>query len=536
MKKLVYLAATALFAGAVMTTSCHKDDNDSTPSQQQREEEQQKREEEEEKAKEQINANKTIEYTCELTASETSYEGTKFDVDVKAIADELGVTVDEFILGIEGKEGGATDITTYYIQGSTGDELIGANTQVGATEKGWGHWLNKDSDVTTWGEGQAADYSITYAGQAVIWTSLHRADENSTDFVCEVGQYPAKLAEADLVGKSFVIKEGVKFDDIKVVLKITVNIKGLEALTAEVVDSKELTLTTSVYDSHEDYIELDSTEILSKLGATSFADCKFVALKADGSYAQEPDDPAMGLYWENLNGEASGYGDGNFYIGYNRTPDDENCGKIVIGQYGRKLQVPEAEGSETKVDYSGDFTARWGVFYNNKVVMVNVKVTIASYEDPEAGTFTGTPASSEKTYDAVERAQELGYDATAVDVKEQLQTTFQMTCYEIYQAFQDGSLKLYVGNIADTDPEYTATKPGYWLDKDGKGIAYGAESVVYAELTAADFASQKLVFNIGHHPENTTDGLEVTLNLIVTNGTVNAVIKVPVKVAAKLAE
>jgi hypothetical protein len=535
MKKLFYLAGAMLLAGAVMTTSCSKDDDSgSTLTKEQREEEKQKQEEEQQKQKEEIKANKVIEYTCDITASETSYDGTKFDVDVKAIADELGVTVDEFILGIEGKEGGATDITTYYIQGSTGDELIGANTQVGASDKGWGHWLNKDSDVTTWGEGQAADYSITYAGQAVIWTSLHRADENSTDFVCEVGQYPAKLAEADLIGKTFTIKEGVKFDDIKVVLKITVNIKGLEALTAEVVDSKELTLTTSVYDSHEDYIELDSTEILSKIGATSFADCKFVALKADGSYAQEADDPSLGLYWENVNGEASGYGDGNFYIGYNRTPDDENCGKLVIGQYGRKLQVPEAEGSETKVDFTGDFTAKWGVYCNGKVVMVNVKVTIASYEDPEAGTFTGTPANSTKDY-TIEKEYTNDYAAVKVDVKEQLETSFQKSCYELYQAFQAGTLKFYASEVTEADPEYTANKPGYWLSAEGKGVAY-AEGVVYAELTLADYANQNIVFNIGNHPDNCKAGATVPLKIFATDGTTTAVMNITITVGAAPAE
>ncbi len=535
MKKLFFWAAAALFAGAVLTTSCNKDDDDNnggtTSDIDERKRIQDSIQRVQDSLAQIVKANKIIDVDVEFTASETSYDGTKFTVDVATIAKELGITEDEFLKGIEGKDGGA-EVVTYTIQ-SDGNELIGTNTQKGASEKGWGHWFTAKGDVTTWSEGQAADYSITYAGQAVIFTDFHRVSDDSNEFECVVGQFPAKLAEAGLVGQTYTIKEGVKYDDVKVVLQIKVSIKGLEELKAEVVDSKELTLTTAVYDSHEDYIELDSTEILSKLGATSFADCKFVAIKADGSYAQEPDDPALGLYWENLDGEASGYTDGNFYIGYAHAADNENRGKLIIGQYGHKLQVPEAEGSETKVDFTGDFTARWGVFYNNKVVMVNVKVTIASYEDPDAGTFTGTPASSEKAYDAIERAYELGYDATVVDVKEQLQTTFQMTCYEIYQAFQAGTLKLYAANIADTDPEYTGEKPGYWLDKDGKGIAY-ANGLVYANLVVNDFANQKLIINVGHHPENTKAGVEVNIKLIVTNGTVNAVITVPVKVAAQL--
>ncbi|MBQ3657892.1 MAG: DUF4859 domain-containing protein [Bacteroidales bacterium] len=529
MKKFFYYAGALLFAGALTTTSCNKDDDNSSSDDdiKRRQQIQDSLQRVKDSLAQVVTADKILEYTCEITASETAYEGNSFSVDAEAIAKALGISVDEFILGIEGEAGGA-EVSTYYIQGSTGTELIGTNTQVGPQDKGWGHWLNKDRDVTTWGESQAGDYSMTYAGQAVIFTSLHRKEKDSKEFICEIGQYPAKLTEAGLVGSSYVIKEGVKFDDTKVVLQITVNIKGLEALTAEVIETKDLSLTTAVYDSHEDFIELDSAAILAKLGASSLKDCKFVAIKADGSYAQEADDPALGLYWENTKGEACGYADGNFYIGYNHAADNENRGKIVIGQYGHKLVDAD------KNDFSGDFTAKWGVFYNNKVVMVNVKVTIASYEDPEKGNFTGTPANSSKDY-SIEKEYTNDYAAVKVDVKEQLENTFQKTCYELYQAFQAGSLKFYAAEVTEADPEYTANKPGYWLSAEGKGVAY-AEGVIYAELTLADYANQNIVFNIGNHPDNCKLGATIPLKIFATDGTTTAVMNINVTVGAAPAE
>lgn len=533
MKKIFYYASALLFAGALTTTSCNKDDNDNTPSKEEREQKQQEQEEKEKEEAQKVDADLILDYTVDLTASAASYEGTKIEIEMDKIATALGFTKEEVIKGIEGKEGGA-EVTTYYIE-SNGIARLGANTQVGASDHGWGHWLNATSDVTTWGEGQAGDYGITYAGQAVIWTSLHLdgEDDYTLPFVCEIGQYPAKLEEAGLIGKTYTIKEGIQFEDAKAVVRITVNIKGLEEIKADIIGSKDVEITTSVYDAHEDYLELDSTEILSAIGASNLDECTFVAVKADGSYAQEPDDKTSGLYWMNIAGNASGYADGNYYIGYYHAADNENRGKLFVGQYGKKLQVPESEGSETKVDFNGTIDAKWGVFYNNKIYMINVKINVAGYQDTETKP-AGDPASSSKDY-TMEKDYTKDYAAVAVDVKEQLQSTFKMTCYELYQAFAAGTLKMYAGETSADAPTYTANAPGYWLSAEGKGCAY-AEGKIYAELKTGEYANQTLVLNIGNHPDNCTEGLDLPLKLFVTDGTTTATINIAVKVSAKPAD
>ena len=156
-------------------------------------------------------------------------------------------------------------------------------------------------------------------------------------------------------------------------------------------------------------------------------------------------------------------------------------------------------------------TVKYGFLANNKIVILKIKVNIVGYEDPEE-----KPAGDPKTVEfdvPLTKAYDNTYSKVEYDVQDILKDAFKMTTYEIFKAKNDGSLKVYLNEVTEEDPSYTADAPGYWMSAEGVAGPY-ADGVIWLTLGASETS---LYLYGGNHPVNcSTDGQTVATKFIIT--------------------
>jgi len=417
-----------------------------------------------------INADLILDYSVEITTSSTLYDGTTLEIDLDKIATLFGITKEELLAGIAG-ETGAPEIKGFAIEGTN-------NTDVGTatnTNAPWGHWWDKDSLVTTWGE-----TAMTF-------------DEFDTETgIFNVGQYPGHLVD----GQKLRAIECLKYNEKRVAVIINVTAKAPGQITATVVRTQDLTLDVVAKTTYDmDSIQFNLTQALSDLGVSSVSDVKWIAVNEDGSYNQEAQSDPKNGFWFDMNGFVGVWGDdASVYTTYG----DLSADKVGIGQYPGHL----AGGQSVTIQY--------GLMANNKIVMLKIKVNVNAYVDPE------TPPAGDPT--AVTQTIELtkpysnDYASVKVDIKDLLRDAFKKTTYQIHQAILSGELKLYQGAVSDTDPSYTADAPGYWLKSDGTAGEW-ADGLVWCSIGHSE---TELYLYGGNHPDNAVAGNTVNTVLIAT--------------------
>ena len=426
----------------------------------------------------QINADLILEYTVELTASTVNASPVPLYIETDKIAELFGLTEEEVLAGIAG-EAGAPEIKGFAIEGSThADNLTSSNTN-----GPWGHWWSAAGDVTNW------DYDTSKTG---IVYSEWSADEGFFN----VGQYAGLLT----AGQTIEVIEGLKYGELRVAVVITINVAGLEEITATVVSTQQLTLDVnpaSTYDMVN--VKFDPNQVMSDLGISSMDDIeKFVAVKADGSYAQESDAGTNG-YWYDADGTANGYSENSrVYTSYGG--DEWPVDEIGIGQYPGNCAVGDS------------YTVKYGFLANNKIAMMEITVNIVAYQDPETAP-EGEP--EELTIDVnLQKNYTNDFANVQVDVRETLRQAFKMTTYQIHSARVANELKIYCQTETAEEPEYTADVPGYWLAADGASAAY-ADGLCWVSLGTSE---TELYLYGGNHPENVspTAGTTLTTTYIIT--------------------
>ncbi len=413
-----------------------------------------------------ISANLILNYTAEITISQTAYDGVSVTIDMDKIATKFGITKAELLAGIGG-ETGALDIKGFAIEGSTRED----NGTSSNTNSTWGHWWNATGDVTTWGT------------DAMLYAEF---DTETESFY--VGQYPAHLTD----GQTIQIIEALKYNDIRVAIVINVTAKTPGAITAPIVRTQNLTLSTSPKtDYTADSLVFDVAQAMNDLGVTAMSDVKFIGVNSDGSYTQET--VTNNGFWYGMDGYVGSWGDNaSVFTDYGDFLSD----KISIGQYPGHL----TEGQT--------LTIKYGMLANNKIVMLNITINVVAYSDPETAP-TGDPVSSTESI-ALSKAYSSDYASVSYDVKNILRNAFKKTTYQIHSAITLGELKLYQGEVTSTDPTYTADTPGFWLKSDGTG-GEEAESIVWLSLGHSETT---LYLYGGNHPTNAASNTTVTTKLI----------------------
>ena len=414
----------------------------------------------------------TLDYTVELKIGE-SYEGKQLSIDLASLAKFFGYeTSEELVAAIE-----SSDVTGFALT-SAGEEdaTNGATTTNGA----WGHWFAATGDATTWG---------TEAGdplQAVVYAEF-TTDETSGESYFGVGQYPDRITEETTLK----VTEGLKVEDAYAYVNITFHV-AKEEINASEVASFDLTCDLACSDAYDAQgYEFDLASILDKLGATEYT---LVTPKEDGEMTSNLSQGAG--FWYGTTGYWGQWGDtlpqAALYA-YN----EDNV--LYVGQYPGHVAV----GDVIKFKYC--------FMSGNNYVTLNVTVNIIedTYEDPETAP-AGDPESA--TYDlTLSKPYSNDYASISVDIADQLKNAFKMTTYQIYSAIKSGDLKMYLNEVTEADPSYTANAPGYWISETGAAIEY-ASGHVYVEM---GYDKDMLVLNYGVHPDNATAGESFTGSIII---------------------
>ena len=421
-----------------------------------------------------INADLVLEYTADITISATLYDGVSVPIEIHKIAEKFGISEEDLLLGIA-EESGAPEIKGFAIEGSTGAD---AGTKSNTNAK-WGHWWNAKGDITAWGD------------DAMVF-----AEFNTETGAFAVGQYPGHLTD----GQTIKFIECLKYNEVRVAVVITVNAHAAGQITAKIVNTQELSFNvTPRADYTADPFDFDVALTLSDLGISSLDDAKTIAVNEDGSYAQENNAGTKG-YWYDMNGFAGQWGD-NASV-YTSLDEDEDGNPVIgIGQMPSVLEEGDV------------ITIKYGFLANNKIEMLKITVNVVGYQDPETAP-EGEPEDVEKDIEMT-KAWDDTYSSVEVDVKDILRNAFKMTTYQIHRAIASGDLKVYLNEVSEEDPSYTADAPGYWILADGTVGAW-AESIVWCSLGNNE---TKLYLYGGNHPGNAVAGDVVkTKFIVVCNG------------------
>jgi hypothetical protein len=425
-----------------------------------------------EAAKNTINADLVLKYSVEITISQSAYDGTTLTIETDKIAELFGISEAELLAGIAG-ESGAPEVIGFAIAGSTHAD-VGSSSNTNAP---WGHWWDANGDVVSWGE------------TAMVFAEFYTEDGFFT-----IGQYPAHLVD----GQTVTFIEALKCNGKRAAVEITVTAKAREEVKATVVNTQKLTVNvTPKTDYSLAHVKFDLAKTYADLGISSMDAVSFVGVNSDGTYAQEYTTP-LG-FWYDMEGFVGPWGDNaSVYTAYGA---DEGLAEdeVGIGQ----MPGTTAEGFSVTVKY--------GILYNNKIEMLEITVNIVSYEDPETPP-SGTPITVEENI-VITKPWDNTYTVATVDVKEILRNAFKMTTYQIHKAKTDGDLKVYIGEVTEADPSYTADVPGYWLTADGTIGYWNDDGVIWLSLGSDE---TELYLYGGNFPEYDSAGGVIKTKFIIT--------------------
>ena len=416
--------------------------------------------------RERINADLILNYDVEFYISANSYDGAEVQIDLQQIADLFGIDKDKMCTDLDE---GTGDVTPFAIEGSTHADNMGSGT----AGTFWGHWWDADGNVCSWGDG-AAVFSEFYGDEGIM----------------NIGQYPGHLVG----GQTVKIIEALKCGDKRVALVFNITAQERGEVKATVVGNSTVEIAMSPQtDYSSNPVAIPADDICSKLGISSMADAQFLCLNADGSYCQETDD-GWG-FWMDKNGYKGSWGDdASVMVGW-----DTGASEFGV------LQMPDglAEGESV--------TAHCAFLNGSKVYLVDVKVNIEAYKDPETAP-TGDPQSITKDI-TLSVPYNTDYASDSYNLQEELRQAFKMTTYQIFSALKSGDLKVYVKEVTEADPVYTAGDGEYWLDADGNSTEW-ATGIAYMGLWSSE---TELVLEAGHHPDNVlpTTGASVKTTLII---------------------
>jgi len=258
-----------------------------------------------------------------------------------SIVGNLGMTLAEFGAGVE-EDGNieffVVDKDGKWIEGGT------AGTPCGA-------WFDSDLKVTNWD-------SAGYPANA-CFLEVYGGEQPTI----VVGRAPGVPDDAE-----YTIKFGftLKNDHSKyMIMELTVLFPKME-LTGEIIDTIDIEANIA---PNEEFIatpvQFDANAVAAVLGASSISLAKVVSYDANGDFIPYT---ANNGYWFDVNGNVT-------------TWDSESLGWF-IEYYGNDAEAEESDKNTWKIGphpsaVSASGTSKIGFWYNAKVVMFNIKVTIS---------------------------------------------------------------------------------------------------------------------------------------------------------------
>ena len=398
-----------------------------------------------------INADLVLTYDCEFYISESSYDGTTVTVDIDQIAQLFGLTHEQVIAGIAEEEG-APEILGLAIEGTThADNMTKTNTN-----SSWGHWWSAEGNVTTWG------------ADAYVYAEYDPEAE-----VFNVGQYPGHC----VAGTTYQFIEGLRYQDYRVAVVIRAKATERGEVVASVVGTQELTLTTKTTYGYEaePVPGFDAAKLISDLGISSINDAAWLAVKTDGSYAQEYNADFDG-FWYDMDGFAGQWGDNaSVYCGHvNDT--------IVVGQFPARLEA------------GTNLTIQYGAIANDKIELLTIHIVIEAGDDINAAEVVDTQNLSlmQKTTYGYESVEVPGQDLAKAMTDLGVTSLDEIT---------------WIGTLPDGTytQAYTADPNAFWYDMDGFVGSWGDSASVFCGLYDG-------VIKLGQYPDHLHAGDQVTVH------------------------
>ena len=395
-----------------------------------------------------INADLVLTYDCEFYISESSYDGTTVNVEIDKIAELFGLTHEQVIAGIAEEEG-APEILGLAIEGTThADNMTKTNTN-----SSWGHWWSAEGNVTQWG------------ADAYVFAEYDPEAE-----VFNVGQYPGHC----VAGTTYQFIEGLRYQDYRVAVVIRAKATERGEVVASVVGTQELTLTTkTTYGYEAEAVPgFDADKLLSDLGIASIDEASWLAVKTDGSYAQEYNADFDG-FWYDMQGFAGQWGDdASVYCGHSNDT-------IVVGQFPARLEA------------GTNLTIQYGAIANDKIELLTIHVIIEAGDDINAATVVDTQNLSlvQKTTYGYESVEVPGQDLAKAMTDLGVASLDEIT---------------WIGTLPDGTytQAYTADPNAFWYDMEGYVGSWGDSASVFCGLYDG-------VIKLGQYPDHLHAGDQV---------------------------
>lgn len=207
-------------------------------------------------------------------------------------------------------------------------------------------------------------------------------------------------------------------------------------------------------------------------------------------------------HWFDLNGDAGTYADYSSLGTIRFYCEWQEGGYFLIGQFPSKCV-----GGDT-------FTAIEGLSYQGKRVAVKITYNIKTIADEETAP-SGDPTTITKDI-VMENDWNDSYTMVQYDIKEDLRQAFKMTTKTICDAIEAGEVKLYINDVTEEDPTYTADSPGYWLTKDGESTTWGSDSWIYISLGRSAADAQLYLYG-SNHPNYGREGGDIHVKYVITH-------------------
>lgn len=263
----------------------------------------------------------------------------KFSAFAAAIEGNLGMTMEQFASGVDDE--GTLD---FFMVGKDGQWIEGgtAGTRCGA-------WLDANMSVAPWNaDGYPANAAFVevYGGE---------------DPTLVIGRAPGVPDDAE-----YTINFGLTVrDDHSKYCLFTVKVKFTAVdLVGELVGTIDLDVIAPPYDNYTvTYVPFDEAAVRDLLGCSSMSLVKVVGYDANGEFVPYTADNG---YWFNLDGSIGSWGEGaGWYLEYHGDSDEATDVERTSWNFGNFPGVTRAQGQ-----------SQIGFWYNAKVVMFNVNVTI----------------------------------------------------------------------------------------------------------------------------------------------------------------
>lgn len=428
-----------------------------------------------------INADTILTIEVNLIASASSYDGELLTIDHHAIAKTFGLTDEQVLQSIQNLwqdddyKPGYPEFTAFAIEGTTHEDNLGAQTQAGGFY-GWGHWWNSKGDVCEW----------NYANNdEAVYTSIY-ADLEKGVLYCDLGQYPGMLYDGEVVK----VIEALKYSDAndityRAAIVIIVYVGEMPEIEGKVVATLDIEGSIEYNGGYETSdIPVDIDNIVSLLGAPSWADLQWVALNPDGSYFQEQDagdGRGNGGFWFGQDGYKGSWGDeASVFMCF---PTDE----YVEAFSAAPMPGVFVEGSEV--------TIHCAATYGGNIVELNVHIVVGAAAE----------IVDNVVYESV-------YNVTQAYRNDYSTALLPLPVNDIVAALGVSDLNEVAVVAYDENGKLTkdgTANAGFYFNADGSIGVWGGESVIFIEYYGGNPEDDE--YNnlaVGIHPDILERGYE----------------------------